>query len=521
MTNQAIPYDGQRTIAPSLANASLQTRLLSGLLAGIAGGVVFGVLVPPQPNWGVHLVISALLGVLFGGVIGGGVRSAGAGLVWGQAFGLLWWPAGSLTLMPLLRGHGLLWSTDAAQAALPLLLGQIAAYGAVLGYSYFWLARWLSDREQKGGDKGRATANGLETPQRQVPMAHMIAPHWVRTLIVGGLGGLLGSWVFVWGLVGADFYALVAGIVRSDSLVVGRLLHYFIGLLIGCSFALLFEHEAQDPGNGLFYGIGYGLFWWIIGPLVLLPWLLGDDVRPYWTVAAIQSVVPSLVGHILYGALVGWFCDLANQLWQVLFVDSDPLNRMAEGVGPRGLRAILMGQAGGIIGGLLFTIVMAGIGALPRVASLVGMESSVAGFIVHLVISVIIGTSYGLLFYRKASGYSAEIALGLVYGWFWWVLGAVTLFPLLLGQPVDWSLSAVTALYPSLVGHLLYGVGLAVFFQFLARRYDADPLARMRRGRQQVNRTDKTAATGAAAAVWAVILTLGIVLPLLIVGSYQ
>ncbi|MBW7886505.1 MAG: hypothetical protein H3C34_28535, partial [Caldilineaceae bacterium] len=336
-------------------------------------------------------------------------------------------------------------------------------------------------------------------------------------LIVGGLGGLLGSWVFVWGLVGTDFYAVVAAIMRSDSVVVGRLLHYLIGLLIGCSFALLFEQEDQDAGSGLIYGMGYGLFWWIIGPLILLPWLTGSDARPYWTVEAIQRVVPSFAGHILYGALVGWFCGLASRLWQLLFVDSDPLNRMAEGAGPRGLRAILMGQAGGIAGGLLFTIVMVGIGALPRVGSLIGTQSPVAGFLVHLVISVLIGTSYGLLFYRKASSYAAEIGLGLVYGWFWWVLGAVTLFPLLLRQPVDWSLAGVTSIYPSLVGHLLYGAGLAVFYQFLARRYD-DELGDGRRwGRQRSRGSDiAMARPRVLPAVWLTIVIPGIVVPLLL-----
>lgn len=519
MTNQVIPLDEQYAMTPGLARGSLRNRVLSGLLAGIVGGIVFGILVPPQPNWGAHLVISTLLGILFGALIGDKVQSAGAGFVWGEAFGLLWWLVGVLTLMPLVGGQGVLWSAEAVPTLVPHLLGQIAAYGAVLGYSYYWFTRWLM-KFTPPTDAVAAMTPGVAP--RKAPMSHAIVPHWVRALIVGGLGGLLGSWVFVWGLVGSDFYAVVAGIVRSDSLAIGRLLHYFIGLVIGCSFGLLFDDEDQDPGSGLIYGINYGLFWWIIGPMILLSWLLGQDTRPYWTVATIQSFVPSFVGHILYGALVGWFYGLVNQLWRVLFIDSDPLNRTAEGVGPRSLRAILMGQAGGIIGGLLFTVVMAGIGALPRVGSLIGMTSPVTGFIVHLLISIIIGASYGLLFYRKASSYASEIALGLVYGWFWWVFGAVTLFALLLRQPVDWSLLAVTELYPSLVGHLLYGAGLAIFFQFLAQRYDDDSPVRLRRGGQLRQRSNQELTTAQAMpAVWMTILMLGIVLPLLMaVGNH-
>ncbi len=517
MTNQAIPLREQPTSMPLLANSPLQSRLFSGLLAGMIAGIMYGVLVPPQPNWALHLVMSTLLGIVFGGLIGDKVRTAGAGLIWGEAFGLLWWFVGSLTIIPLLRGQGLLWSTNSVRELVPQLLGQIAAYGAVLGYSYYWLVSWLGTMGQRISNTGQAISDTLEKPRRQQPMAHTIVPAWVRALIVGGLGGLLGSWVFVWGVVGTDFYVVVAGIVRSDSLTVGRLLHYGIGLLIGCSFGLLFDHEDQDPGNGLIYGINYGLFWWIIGPMVLLPWLLGRDAQPYWTLATIQNFVPSFVGHILYGALVGWFYGVVNQLWRVLFVDSDPLNRTVEGVGSRWLRAILMGEAGGIIGGLLFTIVMVGDGALPRVGSLIGMSSPVAGFIVHLVISVLIGTSYGLLFYRKVSSYAAEITLGLIYGWFWWVLGAVTLFALLLKQPVDWSLVAVTSLYPSLIGHLLYGIGLAIFYQFLARRYAINSAVRLRHSEEQSKRREKLLMREQAMpAVSLTILMLGIALPLLI-----
>lgn len=522
MTNSAIPFDEYPMLTPSLARTSLLKRSLSGLLAGVVGGVVFGGLVPPLLHWSVHLVISALLGMIFGCLIGDKVRSAGAGLVWGEAFGLLWWLVGVLTLVPLVRGvpsgPGLLWSVGAVQTLVPHLLGQIAAYGAGVGYSYYWFARWLM---RFATTTGAVAERPLGVAPRKAPMSHAIAPRWVRALIIGGLGGLLGSWVFVWGLVGSDFYSVVAGIVRADSPAVGRLLHYLIGVTIGCSFGLLFDDEEQDAGSGLIYGINYGLLWWLIGPMILLPWLLGQDARPYWTVATIQRFVPSFVGHILYGALVGWFYGLVNQLWRVLFIDSDPLNRTTEGVGPRSLRALLMGQAGGVIGGLLFTLVMAGVGALPRVGSLIGMASPVVGFIVHLVISLIIGAGYGLLFYRKASGYASATALGLIYGWFWWVLGAVTLFALLLRQPVDWSLPAVTALYPSLVGHLLYGAGLAIFYQFLARRYDDDIVPRLRRNRQPSKHSAKELVIARIMpAVWVTIL-IGVVLPLLMgAGSF-
>jgi Flp pilus assembly protein protease CpaA len=45
----------------------------------------------------------------------------------------------------------------------------------------------------------------------------------------------------------------------------------------------------------------YGLVWWFLGPLTLLPVLLGGSVT--WTTKAAHLYLPSLVGHLLYGAV--------------------------------------------------------------------------------------------------------------------------------------------------------------------------------------------------------------------------
>jgi uncharacterized membrane protein YagU involved in acid resistance len=293
-------------------------------------------------------------------------------------------------------------------------------------------------------------------------------------------------------------------------MALGRVLHYAIGTVIGVSFAMLFSRDIEGVGSSLVWGLDYGLVWWIVGPMTLLPILLGLETRPDWSLQAAKANVPSLVAHMLYGAIVGLFYALANKIWRVLFVDSDPVNRSLEGPGSLGLRMVLMGLGSGVVGGLLFTAAMVGTGALSEVASLLGAQSAFAGLVVHLVIAVIVGATYGLLFGQEALGYGIGLAWGTVYGLWWWLLGAATLFPILLRQPVDWSLETVAGLYPSLIGHLLYGVGLGLFFQFLARRanYGANDRARRGSGQQEVGQP--------APALWVVTLVLGVMLPLLL-----
>jgi hypothetical protein len=500
--------------------ASARNNALAGLLAGGIAGLVSSLLVESPLGFGLNLAILTVLGLVFGLVVGPGIHTSGAGLVWGEAYGLFWWLLGSLTLIPLLSGQGLAWTVPAIQEKFPLMLGQVVGYGAVLGLGYYLLAWGIAKivpvRARPSPD----------SPVPKIPRGQAIAPPLVQAIIIGGLGGLIGSWVFVQGIERAEFLPLVAGMMGSNSMVVGQFLHYVTGIIIGISFGVLFHRDIQGAGSGLIWGLNYGLLWWIIGPLTLLPLLLGGGMRPDWSLTAAQNSFSPWVAHMIYGALVGLIFALLDKFWRTLFVDSDPLNRSLEGAGARGLRGVLMGLAGGIVGALLFTIVMVGVGFLPNVASLAGMTSALAGFFVHMVIGILIGMSYGLLFQRQAYSYGSGLAWGLAYGLLWWMVGQLTLFFVILRQPVDWSLETVVAFYPSLVGHLLYGAGLGLFYQFLACRYDDELSGRVRRGAQwtrlarQNNQSPRHRTSGTPApALWAVALVLGVMLPVLLAMS--
>ena len=101
------------------------------------------------------------------------------------------------------------------------------------------------------------------------------------------------------------------------------------------------------------------------------------------------------------------------------------------------------------------------------------MSSVVEGFVIHMGISTLIGAAYGLFFRRESQSPFAALAWGIVYGMVWWILGPLTLMPSLLGLPLQWSLAAVSASFPSLIGHLLYGVFLALTYNRLQQRYRA------------------------------------------------
>jgi uncharacterized membrane protein YagU involved in acid resistance len=130
-------------------------------------------------------------------------------------------------------------------------------------------------------------------------------------------------------------------------------------------------------------------------------------------------------------------------------------------------RAVAAGAPAGVVGGLAFGVAMAQLGVLPTVATLVGLGSSRAGFAVHLAISAVVGAGFGLMVRRQRCGPSEMMFLGTAYGALWWCIGPLTLQPLVLGQSPGWDVAAAQRAFPSLVGHLLFGVGTALVFVVL------------------------------------------------------
>lgn len=66
---------------------------------------------------------------------------------------------------------------------------------------------------------------------------------------------------------------------------------------------------------------------------------------------------------------------------------------------------IVGGVIGGVVGGLVFGAMMAVMGMLPMVASVVGSESALVGPLYHMFNSVVIGAIFGLVFGALSHSY--------------------------------------------------------------------------------------------------------------------
>lgn len=137
-----------------------------------------------------------------------------------------------------------------------------------------------------------------------------------NTLTAGAVAGLIAGVVF--GLMmqmmsaptpdgtSVPMMAMVAQVVGSGSLAVGWLYHLFNSALIGAIFAWLVANRGAGKGRLAALGAGYGFVWWVLGGLILMPLLLGMPAfAPLRMAPMFPVAMGSLVGHLIYGALLG------------------------------------------------------------------------------------------------------------------------------------------------------------------------------------------------------------------------
>lgn len=462
-----------------------RSGIVVSVIVGMLGGAVIMGL--GLASFLTGIVLGAVYGLLFALVARPRASTPGAGLLWGLGFALLMWLIGPAGLFPLLNGMPQMGMLDTARAHFPELVAYLLCLGLPLGIT---LGTWGALR----------------------PVADRVAFSWPRAIVVGGVAGIIGGWAFGRWMEQVDFYPLIAGILSSNDRSLGVGLHFAIAIVIGASFGILFQRDVRHAGSSLGWGMAYGIFWWFLGPLTLLPLLTRQ--WPDWSFAHASNLFGSLVGHIIYGLLVGLIYALLDRLWVAFFHDTDPLNREVEGPGTRTLQTLGWGALAALTGGLVFSLVMVQIGFLPRVAALAHGSSPALGFVVHLAISALIGATFGLLFHYEAPTAGAGIAWGLVYGLMWWFIGPLTLMPILLGGSFTWTVQAAELLMPSLIGHLLYGGVTAAVFMWLQLRHEAwlrlDPRLAAREARRF------TPAGTPSPAVWLFILTLGVLLPVIL-----
>ena len=127
----------------------------------------------------------------------------------------------------------------------------------------------------------------------------------VKNLSYGVIGGLGGGVVFgvMMGMMG--MLPMIGQMVGQPNAIVGFIVHLGISATIGASFAILFGNWISTLKGGSLKGLLYGAIWWLLGPLTLMPVFMGMGLGVNWNLTAASNMMPSLMGHLLFGLILG------------------------------------------------------------------------------------------------------------------------------------------------------------------------------------------------------------------------
>ena len=466
----------------SVASVEAAIGFVAGLGGGVAQSLALGTPIVQA------LLVGGAFGLVFGVLFARRATSAGAGLIWGLAAAFLMWLVFPAGLRPLFaQGVHSMAQLGDARDQFPLLVGYLVCLGMPVGLAV--------------GIRGGLRLVGADTQF-----------NWTRAIVAGGLAGLLGGFIFDRWMSAGEFFPLLAGLSQLPSRTISLALQFLIAVLMGVIFGLLFQRDVRSYGSCMGWGVGYAILWWFLGPLTMLPFV--SHVPLDWTSDAGSVMFGSLVGHILYGLILGVSYATLDKIWVRLFIQSDPLNREPHGPGLRVLQSLGWGALAGFVGGLIASPIMLKTGVLMKVAGLDTSFSNWHGLLVHLTVSTLIGMTFGILFRNESANLGAGVAWGWLFGLIWWYLGPMTLLPLMLTGVCDWSTDAASALLPSMMGHLIFGAVTAYVFLLLEHRYTRwlllDPRIAMREKRRV-----RPVGTPAPA-LWFLVLGLGVLLPILL-----
>ncbi|MDQ0381439.1 hypothetical protein [Amycolatopsis thermophila] len=120
----------------------------------------------------------------------------------------------------------------------------------------------------------------------------------------GAIAGLTGGVVFGVLMAMMGMLPMIGMLIGVDNAVVGFVVHLVNSAVIGVIFAVLVWPLAGRIGPLLGAGVVYGVVWWVLGALVIMPlWLsvTADPIMRGMVFHIGKDQWLSLMGHVLYG----------------------------------------------------------------------------------------------------------------------------------------------------------------------------------------------------------------------------
>jgi uncharacterized membrane protein YagU involved in acid resistance len=123
----------------------------------------------------------------------------------------------------------------------------------------------------------------------------------VSALWTGAVAGLIGGIPFgiMMGMMG--MMPMIGMLVRVESAFAGVLVHAAISAITGAIYGFFAVRFPQTWRNAALGGFVYGIIWWVLGALILMPAMLGMFQMIF---VIEQTQWMSLLGHIIFGEVL-------------------------------------------------------------------------------------------------------------------------------------------------------------------------------------------------------------------------
>lgn len=139
------------------------------------------------------------------------------------------------------------------------------------------------------------------------------AGHMSRRVAHGGLAGLAGGVIFGAMMAMMGMMPMIGALVGVESAAVGWIVHMVISLIFGVVFGVVLT--VSGTVALLLAGAVYGVVLWVIGPLLIMPAMMGMPVMMVDAMA-----MQSLIGHIIFGLVAGVVLKLLRRQTSTLDV---------------------------------------------------------------------------------------------------------------------------------------------------------------------------------------------------------
>ncbi|MBI5823405.1 MAG: hypothetical protein HZB18_05205 [Chloroflexi bacterium] len=122
-----------------------------------------------------------------------------------------------------------------------------------------------------------------------------------RNLSLGALGGLAGGVPFGIMMAMMGMMPMIGMLIRVENATVGWFVHLVISAVVGALYGHFAPAFSQTWKSATIAGVVYGVIWWVLGALILMPAMLGMT-QMIFVIGQMQWL--SLMGHIVYTVIM-------------------------------------------------------------------------------------------------------------------------------------------------------------------------------------------------------------------------